>query len=402
MEHYAKNLKSTISINRALVSVSNKAGIVEFVKGLNDLGVSILSTGGTAKTLRDHNIPVTDVYRFRTWYKYLSIYIETILNKIETDYSITFSGNLLSNSDFLEMRIPMVSSNLKRDNGSVNIYVDDIIIHDSLTAWDLIKNTLQLFCGVFKISGIDMEMQKFNDLDYVTPVDWTGKFVKKSKKFSIPGIAQKNYIKYTLGENVDALQNAAIINCNNTNIDFEKDLATMKAKLLPFLDMNQYYTNASNDPLLFINMPILEMVFPGLTADPTPEKVKGIKDLLIFVDSVEYIGQPLTIWLHYYFELTPGSWNESGLNGNLISDADTTIVKYYDPTSNYSLIATMLTDPVFYEAELNLNIIDINAFDPFIGVKIDELEGIFYVNKIIDFLATSPGTPIKVELIKTS
>ena len=87
-----------------------------------------------------------------------------------------------------------------------------------------------------------------------------------------------------------------------------------------------------------------------------------------------------------------------------VSTADnfTELVKYYDPTQNYSLIETMLTDPVFYEAELNLNIVDIHAFDHFKGVRIDELEGVFYVNKIIDFLATSPGTPTKVELIKIS
>jgi hypothetical protein len=62
----------------------------------------------------------------------------------------------------------------------------------------------------------------------------------------------------------------------------------------------------------------------------------------------------------------------------------------------------MLTDPVMYDAELLLNIVDIQAFDHFKAVKIDELEGLFYVNRISDFLATSPGTPTKVELIKIS
>jgi len=52
--------------------------------------------------------------------------------------------------------------------------------------------------------------------------------------------------------------------------------------------------------------------------------------------------------------------------------------------------------------ELLLNIVDIYTFDHFKAVKIDELEGLFYVNRISDFLATSPGTPTKVELIKIS
>ena len=46
---------------RALLSVTNKEGIVEFAQGLSDLGFEIVSTGGTAGVLRDHSIVVTDV-----------------------------------------------------------------------------------------------------------------------------------------------------------------------------------------------------------------------------------------------------------------------------------------------------------------------------------------------------
>lgn len=48
-------------IKRALLSVSDKKGIVEFAKELSALGVEILSTGGTAKTLKDAGIQVKDV-----------------------------------------------------------------------------------------------------------------------------------------------------------------------------------------------------------------------------------------------------------------------------------------------------------------------------------------------------
>lgn len=48
-------------IKRAIISVSNKQGIVELGKELSLFGVEILSTGGTAKTLRDSGIPVRDV-----------------------------------------------------------------------------------------------------------------------------------------------------------------------------------------------------------------------------------------------------------------------------------------------------------------------------------------------------
>jgi phosphoribosylaminoimidazolecarboxamide formyltransferase/IMP cyclohydrolase len=48
-------------INRALISVSDKTGIVEFSRVLSDLGVEIISTGGTAKTLREAGLNVRDV-----------------------------------------------------------------------------------------------------------------------------------------------------------------------------------------------------------------------------------------------------------------------------------------------------------------------------------------------------
>ncbi len=51
-------------IERALVSVSDKAGVVELAKGLTALGVEILSTGGTARTLRDAGVSVIDVSEY--------------------------------------------------------------------------------------------------------------------------------------------------------------------------------------------------------------------------------------------------------------------------------------------------------------------------------------------------
>ena len=49
---------------RALISVSDKSGIVEFALGLEDLGFEILSTGGTYKTLKDSGVKVIEVSEF--------------------------------------------------------------------------------------------------------------------------------------------------------------------------------------------------------------------------------------------------------------------------------------------------------------------------------------------------
>ncbi len=46
---------------RAILSVSDKTGLVDFAKGLDDLGIEIFSTGGTKKTLQDAGVPVQSV-----------------------------------------------------------------------------------------------------------------------------------------------------------------------------------------------------------------------------------------------------------------------------------------------------------------------------------------------------
>jgi len=48
-------------VKRALISVSDKTGLVELAKGLSEIGVEMLSTGGTAKLLRESDIPVKNV-----------------------------------------------------------------------------------------------------------------------------------------------------------------------------------------------------------------------------------------------------------------------------------------------------------------------------------------------------
>ena len=50
-----------LNVKRALVSVSDKSGLVDFCKGLHEMGVEMISTGGTARAIREAGIPVKDV-----------------------------------------------------------------------------------------------------------------------------------------------------------------------------------------------------------------------------------------------------------------------------------------------------------------------------------------------------
>lgn len=69
-------------IKRALLSVSNKAGLVEFGQFLSDLGVEILSTGGSAKTLADAGVPVIEVAQHTEFPEMMDGRVKTLHPKI--------------------------------------------------------------------------------------------------------------------------------------------------------------------------------------------------------------------------------------------------------------------------------------------------------------------------------
>ena len=69
-------------IRRAIVSVSDKSGIISFTKGLAQIGVEILSTGGTAKTLREQGISVKDISDYTGFPEMLDGRVKTLHPKV--------------------------------------------------------------------------------------------------------------------------------------------------------------------------------------------------------------------------------------------------------------------------------------------------------------------------------
>jgi phosphoribosylaminoimidazolecarboxamide formyltransferase / IMP cyclohydrolase len=69
-------------IKRALISVSNKLGIVDFAKGLSDLGIEIYSTGGTRRHLELHQLPVTDLADYTQFPEIMGGRVKTLHPKI--------------------------------------------------------------------------------------------------------------------------------------------------------------------------------------------------------------------------------------------------------------------------------------------------------------------------------
>lgn len=69
-------------VKRALISVSDKTGVVEFAKGLAELGITLISTGGTAQTLKEAGIKVTYVSEVTGFPEILDGRVKTLHPKI--------------------------------------------------------------------------------------------------------------------------------------------------------------------------------------------------------------------------------------------------------------------------------------------------------------------------------
>lgn len=75
-------MDSMIKINRAILGVYDKAGIIEFAKVLRKYGVEILSTGGTAKTLRGGDVEVKEVSDYTGFPEMMDGRVKTLHPKI--------------------------------------------------------------------------------------------------------------------------------------------------------------------------------------------------------------------------------------------------------------------------------------------------------------------------------
>src|ERR1700753_2597243 len=69
-------------IRRALLSVTDKTGLVEFARALSGFGVDLISTGGTAKALRDAGLPVRDISDLTGFPEMLDGRVKTLPQKV--------------------------------------------------------------------------------------------------------------------------------------------------------------------------------------------------------------------------------------------------------------------------------------------------------------------------------
>jgi phosphoribosylaminoimidazolecarboxamide formyltransferase/IMP cyclohydrolase len=118
----------------ALLSVSDKTGILEFAQGLHALGCKLLSTGGTAKLLADHGLPVTEVAEHTGFPEMMDGRVKTLHPKIH--------GGLLARSDVPSHVAAMREHGIQRiDILCVNLYpFEATVAKPGCTLEDAIEN----------------------------------------------------------------------------------------------------------------------------------------------------------------------------------------------------------------------------------------------------------------------
>ncbi len=123
-----------MKISQALISVSDKRGAVDFARALNELGVGILSTGGSAKMLRDAGLPVTEVADYTGFPEMLDGRVKTLHPKIH--------GGILARRDLPEHLDAIAKAGIPRiDLVVVNLYpFQQTIAKPDCTLEDAIEN----------------------------------------------------------------------------------------------------------------------------------------------------------------------------------------------------------------------------------------------------------------------
>ena len=120
-------------VRRALISVSDKTGVVEFARKLKQLGVEIISTGGTARVLRDGGIDVRDVSDLTGFPEMMDGRIKTLHPKIH--------GGLLAIRDNPAHQAAMAEQGIEEiDLVVINLYpFEETIAREGVTEEEAIE-----------------------------------------------------------------------------------------------------------------------------------------------------------------------------------------------------------------------------------------------------------------------
>jgi len=150
-------------VSTALISVTDKSGIVEFARSLKKLGVEILSTGGTARTLRDGGIKVLDISEYTGFPEMMDGRVKTLHPKVH--------GGLLGRRDNQEDIQMMEKHDIRSiDLVVVNLYQFELTVaKEGCTLEEAVENI-----DIGGPSMIRSAAKNFKDVTVITdPSDYS-------------------------------------------------------------------------------------------------------------------------------------------------------------------------------------------------------------------------------------
>lgn len=142
-------------IERALISVTDKTGIVEFARELSQLGIEIISTGGTAKVLREGGVKVIDISE-------LTGFPEILGGRVKTLHPFVHGGILFKRDDPEHMETIEKMGIKPIDMVVVNLYAFDKVVEK--------KGDLETAIENIDIGGPTLLRASAKNFKYVTVV----------------------------------------------------------------------------------------------------------------------------------------------------------------------------------------------------------------------------------------
>jgi phosphoribosylaminoimidazolecarboxamide formyltransferase / IMP cyclohydrolase len=126
-------MQDIVPIKRALISVSDKSGLVAFAQSLAARGVEILSTGGSAQALREANVPVKEVAEHTGFPEILDGRVKTLVPQIH--------GGILGRRDSAEHLAQMAAHGIAPiDLVVVNLYPFEVTVANRAPAAECVEN----------------------------------------------------------------------------------------------------------------------------------------------------------------------------------------------------------------------------------------------------------------------
>lgn len=313
---------------------------------------------------------------------HLALYLKDFIQFLEYKYSVdfqteeTFDGNIFNDAYASKTYVPFQGITMQYDSGyflsvkSAETYdpLKDISIKDDKSIYDLLtayfKHFNCLIDTVWKEGEYVYKVYRFDDIStFGNVINWSGNLDSNKPIIFKPSVdkwAQNSIIKFnSVFEGGNDLLNSKTIAVANENIESESIITDIDSFVCGFT-----LSGTSK------SIPVLN----------TTEPFNGF---VFFVDSG--LTENVTVHLN---------------SDSAVLTLD--IPALYSLASEYSVLATMMNKPKFYEVEKWLTLSDIRNLRFFAQYYFEELGGSYFINKISGFNPAKKNVPTKLELIKIS